>query len=631
MKFLQLICAAVLPLLAACGSLSAHRSAAPVTEEAKGSVPAGSVSAQQAKVLLRTKQFAAALQELQSAAARGDVQSEYLLGLVYANGLGTAVSESAARHWLTAAQAAYPDAAQALAGLSMAQTRAVTADKELARELVVWALRHRDPATLETFLKISGVEAVDEFGRGALAYAVTVGSEGAVRQLLKAGASPDHADHFGTTPLMLAAEADSNPVFSAVLAATKKFDTRDSVGNTALCYAVRVGRRAHVERLLALGASLKGTNADGWTVLDLSAKAGHPDIARLLREAGAVGSLKVAVVQVESGVDPTRAGELYDGWPALAIAVSRDDDKAVETLLAAGSRADDPTPQGDTPLIVAAEYHAAQVIAPLLKAGASPDIADVDGTTALGYAAAHGVTDVLDALLEKGVSPEIHGPTEDPPLVRAARAGDVTAVSHLLEAGADANATFPGGMTALMVAAARPSLEVFDQVMAHHPNVGIRDRTGRSALWFASGSGDERMVDALLAAGAPIDGSGHQQSPLFAAVAAGRTPLLQTLLRKGVPVDTRDTAGDTPLIAAASLGDTAVVRALLDGGAAVDAQNTAGNTALIVATREGHVEVCKILLKSGADAGNHNQDRADALDTARRRHLTEIAALLEAQ
>jgi len=615
MKFIRVLCLGVFPALAACGVVMA----------------ADSPEVARAKMLLRTKQFTVAFQELEAAAARGDVQSEYLLGEVYANGLGTPVSESDARRWLTAAaRASYPDAAKALSGLTtVAPTRSAAGDKELARELVVWAIRHKEFSSLETFVKVSGVDAVDEFGRAPLAYAVMAGSPEAVHQLIKAGAVVDRPDHFGTTALMLAAEGASGPVFTAVLAGTKKLDARDSVGNTALCYAARVGRRTHVERLLALGASIKGANADGWSVLDVSAKAGHPDIARLLHEAGATGSLKVALVRDVTGVDPTQAGALYEGWPAVAIAASRDDDRMIESLLTAGARADELTPQGDTALMVAAKYHAAKVIAPLLKAGVAPDIADDDGTTPLGYAAAHGVTDVLDAMLEKGVSPDIHGPTEDPPLVRAARAGDLTAVNHLLEAGADVNATFLGGMTALMITVAAPSPDIFDRVMAGHPNVALRDRSGRSALWFAAGTGDERMVDALLAAGSPIDGAGKQQSPLFAAVQTGRANILERLLRKGVPVDTRNAAGETPLIAAAALGDTSVVRALLEGGAGVDAQNAAGNTALIVATREGHLEVCQVLLKAGANAGLHNQDRINALDTARRRHLTEITALLE--
>ena len=591
-------CIGVLTVLGACSVTGAIRSALPVTKDAQVMVPVDSATTVHAKMLLRTKQFVVAFQELETAAARGDVPSQYLLGEVYANGLGTPVSESDARRWLTAAaQASYPDAAKALAGLTVAPTRTAAGDKALARELVVWAIRHHDLVSMQAFVKVSGVDATDEFGRTPLDYAVITGFEVAVTQLLKAGAGADHADHFGTTALMLAAEGESDAVFKPMLAASRKPDARDSAGNTALDYAARVGRRNHVERLAARGVP------------------------------AATATPKVAVVQAEAGVDPTRPGVLYEGWPAVAIAASRDDDTAIESVLAAGGRADEPTPQGDSPLLVAAKYHAAEAVAPLLKAGAAPDSVDPGGTTALGYAAAHGVIDVLDALLENGVSPDLHGPAEDPPLVRAARSADLTAVGHLLEAGAPANDSLPGGMTALMVAAATPSPDIFERLMAAHPNVALRDHSGRTALWFAAGSGDERMVDALLVAGSPIDGA----SPLFAAIASGRAGTLERLLRKGVPVDTRDPSGDTALIAAAGVGNTDVVRALLDGGAAVDAQNAVGNTALIVATREGHIEVCRMLLKAGADAGLHNQARIDALDTARRRHLSGIAALLEGQ
>jgi ankyrin repeat protein len=639
MKLIQALCVCLLSTLAACSLVPQHRSAASVTDGAKLPVPGvratgvrtpDSPPAAQAKAFLRTKQFDAALHELQLAAEHGDVQSEYLLGLVYANGLGTPVSDADARRWLAAAdEKSYPDAARALAGLAIPPTRSALGDAELARELLIWAIRHDDEPSIDTFIKTAGVESTDVFGRAPLAYAVTTGSEVAVKRLLAAGASPDHADHFGVTQLMLAAEAESQSILEWLLADAKNLNARDSVGNTALFYAARVGRTNHVERLLAAGASFNGANADGWTVLDVSSKTGHAQIARLLRDAGATGSLKTEIAQEGTGVDPTRPGLLYDNWPAVAIAASRDDDNAVEALLAAGARADEPTPYGDTPLIIAAKYHAAKVIAPLLKAGAAPGLADNDGTTALGYASAHGVMDVLDAMLEKGVSPDTRGPAEDPPLVRATRAADTIAVKQLIDAGADINAAYPGRMTALMVAAAAPDPEMVEILMAAKPNLAIRDRIGRNALWFAAGAGNEQIVDRLLAAGSPVDGSAALPSPLFAAVQAGRASTLRHLLRKGLAPDAKNSAGDTPLIAAAARGDPAIVRTLLDGGASINAQNSAGNTALIVATREGHTDVCRVLLEAGADAGLHNQDQIDALDTATRRHLTDIVALFE--
>ena len=111
MKLVHVCCAGLLPALAACSLIPQHASVVAVTDTLKswvpglhGNAPTGeSAAAAQAKVLLRTKQFDAALRELRLAAEHGDVQSQYLLGLVYANGLGTAVSLDEARHWLSAA------------------------------------------------------------------------------------------------------------------------------------------------------------------------------------------------------------------------------------------------------------------------------------------------------------------------------------------------------------------------------------------------------------------------------------------------------------------------------------------------------------------------------------------------
>jgi ankyrin repeat protein len=206
--------------------------------------------------------------------------------------------------------------------------------------------------------------------------------------------------------------------------------------------------------------------------------------------------------------------------------------------------------------------------------------------------------------------------------------GDVIAAEHLIEAGADVNASYPGHVTALMAAAASGQAEIVAALMAAKPNLTLRDRLGRNALWFAASSGNPQILDLLFAGGVPVDSSANQLSPLFAAVQGGHADAVDHLLHKGVSPEVKNGAGDTPLIAAAALGDVKVVRALVDGGAVVDAQNLVGNTALIVATREGHTEVCKVLLKAGADAGLHNQDKLDALDTAQRRHLKEIVALL---
>src|SRR5579859_2362565 len=86
---------------------------------------ADSPSVAAAKASLRTKQFGAALEELRAAAEHGDVQSQYLLGLVYASGVAPEMSLTEARRWLeAAADKSNADATLALSSVLVEQDRA---------------------------------------------------------------------------------------------------------------------------------------------------------------------------------------------------------------------------------------------------------------------------------------------------------------------------------------------------------------------------------------------------------------------------------------------------------------------------------------------------------------------------
>jgi ankyrin repeat protein len=627
-----------------------------------------SPSAAQAKAALRTKQFDAALHELQTGADHGEVQSEYLLGLVHANGIGVPVSLELAKRWLAAAAAkSHAEAAFALSGLlaegseqerseavewlsraareghpiaarltaahalPLAASHVANGDRELARELLIWALHRHDESAMDAFVKVAGIDAEDEFGRTPLEYAVIDGSQTVVRHLLSAGAQASHADKAGVTALMLAAEGDNPAVLDAILQAGHDPDAVDGAGNTALDHAARVGRLEMLGRLLAAGARSDIENGDGWTAMDIATKSGHADVVQSLRKAGAAGRIKVAVIRDSNGIDVAHGGEMYSGWPPIAIAASRNDAKGVQDQLAAGALPDELTPQRDTSLMIAAKYQAPAVIGSLLHAGADPARADEEGQTPLVYATAHDEVDVVDALLEKGVSPDTHSRTEAPALVTASRLADQAMVKHLLEVGADVNVVSPAGVTATMAAAGGTDAELLRMLLAAKPSLAFRDHMGRDALWFASLAGNDDMIDLLLTAGAPLDAAGGRQSPLFAAVRSEKADALARLLHKGLPPNAKNSEGDTPLIAAAVRGNMPALRVLLEGGAAVNAQNDAGNTALIAAAREGNVDVCKALLKAGANASLRNQERIDALDTAKRRNLPQIAALLDTQ
>ena len=71
-------------------------------------------------------------------------------------------------------------------------------------------------------------------------------------------------------------------------------------------------------------------------------------------------------------------------------------------------------------------------------------------------------------------------------LISSVEGGDVAQVRRLLAPGADANAVDDQGMAPLIVAAVMNNTAAMTLLLAHHPNVSLRDQTGDTALMFAA-------------------------------------------------------------------------------------------------------------------------------------------------
>jgi len=185
---------------------------------------------------------------LEAAADKSNPEAALALSGLLAD--GSEQDRAAAQQWLArAASEGHPTAVKLMAShaLPLAPSRDAAGDTALARELLVWAIRHGDEKTLDAFIKVAGVENADQFGRTPLQYAVMSGSDVAVQHLLAAGADTAHADQFGVTPLMLAAEAESDAILDELVKTGTDINKKDSAGDTALFYAARVGRTDHTE------------------------------------------------------------------------------------------------------------------------------------------------------------------------------------------------------------------------------------------------------------------------------------------------------------------------------------------------------------------------------------------------
>ncbi len=664
--------------LAVCvGFLSgAARAATPLPERVTRDSPAAQKrsyarraqpdSLETARAALRTLQFDKAISLLSTAAAAGNADATCLLGLIYLNGVGTARDQDRALTLLrAAAEHGQPAAAYVLAGelarapgadpsswhqwleraANQGYVRAVEVFKSgrppLDREwtgaadpalLTAWVLdrARRDDAGELRRIGARSVSLHDEFGRSALSYAAESGSLAAATALLELGAVTGEQDRAGTTALMIAASQAHPAVVSLLLQHGADSRAADNSGRTALFYAARANQPAIVRVLFEAGVKLDVEDERGYNALDDALTVDAADAAGELRSLG----VRAHVVAVGRGrqtgqFDPVRPGDLYRGWPPIALAVARNDTATVRQLLDAGANANQHVPQGDSLLQIAADSHALESLALLLSHAGNPAGTDRTGHTVLWIAANRGDLPVVKAILAEGVSPDVHADTEKAPLLAALDAEHVDIALALLNSGANLDATDAEGRTALILASAAGATGLVKALLAKGARTGAEDREHRTALWYAASVGSLSEIDALLSAGgiqAVTDV--HGLSILHAAALQPDPAVLAPLLALVTRVNEQNLAGDTPLMVAAARGHTDMVRAILARTPDLNAQNKAGDTALIAASRGGHAAICRLLIRAGANPSLRNSSGRSAADVALDRGFASIASEL---
>jgi uncharacterized protein len=149
-------------------------------------------------------------------------------------------------------------------------------------------------------------------GRSAVAHAIEAGHPGIACRLLDAGAGGDLVG-----PLVDAAYRGQGNVVDRLLALGAPIDGTNSADNTALVGAAWSGRDAMVEALLDRGADLA---ASGVRALEFAANAGHSSTVRLLAGRGV----------------PLDERNAY-GWTPLMTAAWQGHDSVVAGLLALGA------------------------------------------------------------------------------------------------------------------------------------------------------------------------------------------------------------------------------------------------------------------------------------------------------
>jgi ankyrin repeat protein len=398
------------------------------------------------------------------------------------------------------------------------------------------AVKRRDSkAAARLIAQHADINAALPDGATALAWAVFLDLPDIATKLLEAGANVNAAGEYGETPLTLTLANGDVALASKLLKAGADPKATRWNGETTLMIAAGVGSVEEVKLLIDAGVDVNGSEARrDQNALMWAAAEGHPDVVNALIQRGA-----------------TVNAATQSGFTPLAFAIMKNDAASVQCLLRAGADPNYALPDkdGTKMLTMAGSYKSAAAAIALLDGGADPNITDHKGMTPLHVAAEAGAVDLVRKLLSKGAVLNVRTyqakkvsadpiekkllvfsfSGEQTPLLLAAKFNCVDVMRVLIEAGADSKAKSQDGTTLFLAAAGSGHVEAARYAYQFDKDVRATDDDSSTAMHEAV--------------------SGTWQVATQPEV----TELVQYLADIGVPLDELDKKGRTPI----DIGDNA--------------------------------------------------------------------------
>lgn len=374
-----------------------------------------------------------------------------------------------------------------------------------------------------------------------------------------------------------------------------------------------------------------------YTPLFLSVKSSHPAITKALLNAGA---------------DPTMEDE--NGDPVMVYAADPGREEHARLLIQHGTSIDSKNSEGITALLRGAYYEKGPDVQVKIDLGANLNLTDPNGRTALMRASEAVNLEAIKVLINAGAKLDISNKAGESALTLALgldsyaddRAKNTVAVKLLIEAGANVDQCHANGQSVLIQALDSWVVpqETIEILLAAKPDIRVRDKDGRDALYHAVLSKKRNMhITRLLELGADpkttdnegvtllmlaarnfqldlvrdlisqglsaTDKTRAGQTAVHFASGAGRygsltskvkggkiVSVLKLLHRHGVSLTAPDKTGTTPLHLSSIAGIPAVVSYLLPHYPDVEIQNAEGESSLHLAATHGKGEAVKLLI-----------------------------------
>lgn len=171
-------------------------------------------------------------------------------------------------------------------------------------------------------------------------------------------------------------------------------------------------------------------------------------------------------------------------------------------------------------------------------------------------------------------------------IFKAVMGNQTEILEKLLESGANINETDEEGRTLLMIAALYNKKDIFNLLINKNSSIDLQDNEGKNALHHAVKPyyNTTKTIEAL-----------HTEK-------IKNQEIIQKLVDLGLPINTKDNAGQTPLILACKHENKQAVNILIKNDEIeIDLQDNNGKTALMYATLFQNLDIIKTLLSYNAN------------------------------
>ena len=197
------------------------------------------------------------------------------------------------------------------------------------------------------------------------------------------------------------------------------------------------------------------------------------------------------------------------------------------------------------------------------------------------------------------------------------------------EMGSDIEAADDAGRTALYWASESGYDKILKLLLDNGANINAQGGKFGNALQAASAEGHDRIVQMLLESGADVNARGGiYGNALQAASVKGHNKILHMLYNAGADLNSKGGQYGRPLLGAIVVDKEKVVQFLLEKGADANAEDWYRGNALQLASGGGQQTIVQMLLDRGADCNARGRYRGNALYIASANGYTTIVQML---